>query len=72
MSDIFEAAAGGARDPQLTVRSAPHLSIWSVWAVLEGTPSEEIFEAASEADAESWIKTGGQAWLEQRRQRRAG
>ncbi len=72
MSDIFQTAADSPPEPQLTVRSAPHLSIWSVWAVLEGTPSEEIFEAASEAEAESWIKTGGQAWLEQRRQKRSG
>jgi len=72
MSGIFEIAADSARDPQLIVRSAPHLPVWSVWAVLEGTPSEEIFEATSEADAESWIKTGGQAWLEARRQKRSG
>jgi hypothetical protein len=71
MSDIFQAAADSPQDPQLIVRPAPHLSIWSVWAVLEGTPSEEIFEAASEADARSWITTGGQAWLDERRRKRS-
>ena len=72
MTDIFEGPPRSAEDPQLTVRSAPHVSIWSVWAVLEGTPSEEIFEGASEEDATNWIKTGGQVWLEERRQRRKG
>jgi hypothetical protein len=72
MSDIFEAAAGSPPDPQLMVRAAPHLSIWSVWAVLDGTPSEEIFEAASEAEARNWITTGGQAWLDERRLKRSG
>jgi hypothetical protein len=72
MINMFEAAAGSPQDPQLVIRSSPHLSIWSVWAVLEGTPSEEIFEGPSEADARSWIMTGGQAWLEDRRRKRAG
>jgi hypothetical protein len=44
--------------------------MWSVWATLEGTHSEELFEASSEEDASNWIKTGGQIWLEERRQRR--
>ena len=72
MTDIFEGPPRSAEDPQLTVRLAPHVSIWSVWAVLEGAPSEEIFEGASEEDATNWIKTGGQVWLEERRQRRKG
>jgi hypothetical protein len=38
--------------------------------VLEGTPSEEIFEGSSEAEASSWINTGGKAWLEERRRKR--
>ena len=44
--------------------------VWSVWAVLDGTPSEEIFEGSSEEEASSWINTGGQAWLEERRRKR--
>jgi hypothetical protein len=38
--------------------------------VLEGTPSEEIFEGSSEDDASSWINTGGRSWLEERRRKR--
>jgi hypothetical protein len=38
--------------------------------VLEGTPSEEIFEGSSEAEALSWINTGGEVWLEERRRKR--
>jgi hypothetical protein len=45
--------------------------VWSVWAVLEGIPSEEIFEGSSEEEASSWINTGGQAWLEERRRKRS-
>jgi hypothetical protein len=38
--------------------------------MLEGTPSEEIFEGASEEEAMSWINTGGQSWLDDRRRKR--
>jgi hypothetical protein len=72
MTDIFDAGASIPRDPELVVRSAPHLSVWSVWAILEGTPSEEIFEGSSEEEVKRWIETGGQAWLEERRQKRKG
>jgi hypothetical protein len=41
-----------------------------VWAVLEGTFSEEIFEGSSEEEASNWINTSGQAWLEERRRKR--
>ena len=57
-------------EPNLTVRKAPHAAVWSVWAVLEGIPSEEIFEGSSEEEASNWINTGGQAWLEERRRKR--
>ena len=56
--------------PALTIRKAPLGSLWSVWAILEGTHSEEIFEAASEKEALDWVNTGGQTWLEVRRQKR--
>lgn len=61
-----------ADDPNLTVRKAPHAAVWSVWAVLEHSPSEEIFEASSEEEAQNWINTGGKAWLEERRRKRSG
>jgi hypothetical protein len=38
--------------------------------MLEGSPSEEIFEASSEEEASNWINTNGQAWLEERRRKR--
>ncbi len=72
MTDILEAAPQSSIDPQLLVRRAAHVSIWSVWAVLDGSPSEEIFEGVSEEDATNWIKMDGQAWLDERRQRRKG
>jgi hypothetical protein len=31
---------------------------------------EEIFEGASEEEAMSWINTGGQSWLDDRRRKR--
>jgi hypothetical protein len=67
MTDILDTARVGREEPKLIVRKAPHAPVWSVWAVLEGIPSEEIFEGASEEEASSWINTGGQAWLEERR-----
>jgi hypothetical protein len=57
-------------EPKLIVRKAPHAPVWSVWAVLEGTPSEEIFEGSCEEEASSWINTDGQRWLEERRRKR--
>jgi hypothetical protein len=57
-------------DPQLIVRKAPHAQIWSVWSILEHSPSEKIFEVASEEEAAEWIKTNGPAWLEERRRKR--
>jgi hypothetical protein len=70
MADILESAARHHEEPKLVVRKAPHAAVWSVWAVLEGTASEEIFEASTEEEASNWINTGGQTWLEERRQKR--
>jgi len=70
MTDILDTARVGREEPKLIVRKAPHAAVWSVWAVLEGIPSEEIFEGSSEEEASSWINTGGQAWLEERRRKR--
>jgi hypothetical protein len=70
MTDILDIARSSQEEPQLTVRKAPHAAVWSVWAVLEGTPPEEIFEGSSEEEASSWINIGGQTWLEERRQKR--
>jgi len=71
MTNILENAPRGQNDPSLIVRKAPHAPVWSVWAMLEGSPSEEIFEGLSEEEASSWITTGGQAWLEERKRKRA-
>ena len=57
--------------PALIIRKATLGPMWSVWAELEGTHSEEIFEASSEEEASNWINTAGQTWLEERRQRRS-
>ena len=70
MTDILDNARVSDEEPKLIVRKASHAPIWSVWAVLEGTPSEEIFEGSSEDDASSWINTGGRSWLEERRRKR--
>ena len=70
MIDILDTARVSGEEPKLIVRKAPHAAVWSVWAVLEGIPSEEIFEGSSEEEASSWINTGGQAWLEERRRKR--
>jgi hypothetical protein len=71
MTDILDNAPKAHEDPILTIRKAPHVSVWSVWAVLEGTPSEEIFEGSSEEEVSNWINTGGQTWLEERRRKRS-
>ncbi|MGB2648741.1 MAG: hypothetical protein WBC86_14215 [Pseudolabrys sp.] len=70
MTDILDIARSSQEEPKLTVRKASHAAVWSVWAVLEGIPPEEIFEGSSEEEASSWIRTGGQAWLEERRRKR--
>jgi hypothetical protein len=70
MIDILDTGRVSGEEPNLIVRKAPHGPIWSVWAVLEGIPSEEIFEGSSEEEASSWINTGGRAWLEERRRKR--
>jgi hypothetical protein len=70
MTNILDAAAVRHDDPTLIIRKAPHAAIWSVWATLEGSPSEEIFEASSEAEASNWINTDGRAWIDERRHRR--
>jgi hypothetical protein len=71
MDDILESASERPEEPKLVVRKAPHGPVWSVLAVLEGTPSEEIFEGSSEEEASNWINTGGQTWLEERRKKRS-
>ena len=70
MTDILDNVRVTGEEPKLIVRKASRAPIWSVWAVLEGTPSEEIFEGSSEEEASSWIKTGGRSWLEERRRKR--
>jgi hypothetical protein len=70
MSNILEATPLSLDEPHLVARKAPHAQIWSVWAILEGSPSEEIFEGSSEEEASNWIKTGGQTWLEDRKRKR--
>jgi len=71
MTDILDNAPTTHAGPALIIRKAPHGPVWSVWAMLEGTPSEEIFEASSEEEASNWINTGGQTWLEERKRIRS-
>lgn len=56
--------------PQFSVRKSSHGAIWSVWARIEGEPSEELFECSSEKAALNWIPTGGKAWTEARLRKR--
>jgi hypothetical protein len=70
MTDILDTPHVSQEEPKLIVRKASHAPVWSVWAVLDDTPSEEIFEGSSEEEASSWINTGGQAWLVERRRKR--
>ena len=70
MADILESAPRAHEEPKLVIRKAPHVSVWSVWAVLEGTHSEELFEGSTEEEASNWINRAGQAWLEERRRKR--
>ncbi len=71
MTDILDTPHMSQEEPKLIVRKASHAPVWSVWAVLDDTPSEEIFEGSSEEEASSWISTGGQAWLGERRRKRS-
>ena len=71
MTDILDTPHMSQEEPKLIVRKASHAPVWSVWAVLDDTPSEEIFEGASEEEASSLISTGGQAWLGERRRKRS-
>ena len=71
MSDQLDNTPTIPEAPTLIVRNSSLGSLWSVWAVLEGTHSEEIFEGSSEEEVLNWIKTGGQTWLEERRQKRS-
>ena len=70
MNNVLDSTPTRPADPTLLVRKAPHAQVWSVWATLEGTDAEEIFEGSSEKEALDWIATGGQTWLEERRRRR--
>src|ERR1039457_2301710 len=40
MADILESAPRDHEEPKLVIRKASHVSVWSVWAVLEGTHSD--------------------------------
>ena len=71
MTNILDEAPRSQIDPKLIVRKALHAEVWSVWAVLEGAPSEEIFEGSSEDEASNWINVDGQAWLNERRRKRS-
>lgn len=71
MDNVLDYAHVRPTDPILLVRKATHAQVWSVWATLEGTAAEEIFEGLSEQEALEWIATGGQTWLEERRRRRS-
>src|ERR1019366_8963611 len=70
MADILESAPRDHEEPKLVIRKAPHVPVWSVWATLEGTHSEELFEGSTEEEVSNWINSAGQAWLEERRRKR--
>ena len=70
MADILESAPKYHEEPKLIIRKAPHVPVWSVWATLEGTHSEELFEGSTEKEASNWINSAGQVWLEERRRKR--
>jgi hypothetical protein len=61
MNNVLDNAPTRSSDPILVIRKAPHASVWAVWAMFEGSSSEEIFEGSSEEEASHWINTGGQA-----------
>lgn len=71
MNNVLDSPHARPVDPILLVRKATHAQVWSVWASLEGTAAEEIFEGSSAQEAREWIATGGQTWLEERRRRRS-
>ena len=71
MDNVLDNAPTRSADPVLVVRKAPHAEVWSVWASLEDTHPEEIFEGSSEQEALDWIANAGQTWLEERRRRRS-
>jgi len=71
MSHVLDCAPRTYEAPSLIVRKAPHAPIWSVWAILEGVPPEEIFEGPSEKEASNWISTEGQLWLRERSRKRS-
>lgn len=51
-----------SREPSRTKTDwpeGPHAPVWPVWAVLEGNPSEEIFESFSEEEASGWMAKRG-------------
>ena len=70
MTDILDNAPRTQEEPKLIVRRVSHAPVWSVWATLEGTHSEEIFEGSTEEEASNWINSAGQVWLEERRRKR--
>ena len=70
MADILESAPKYHEEPKLIIRKAPHVPVWSVWATLEGTHSEELFEGSTEEEASNWINSAGQVWLEERKRKR--
>ena len=47
MNNVLDYAHARPADPILLVRKATHAQVWSVWASLEGTAAEEIFEGSS-------------------------
>lgn len=57
-------------EPQFVIRENHPPYGWSVWAVLEGMHSEEVFECQSQKEASKWIGVGGKAWLAARAQKR--
>jgi hypothetical protein len=65
MSNVGHIVCMSAEEPKfkLIVRKTPHAPVWSVWAMLEDSPSEEIFEAASGKEVSNWINTNGKLGL---------
>ena len=79
MNDLLDNAGVSGGEPKLIVRKASYAPIWSVWAVLEDTPSEEssksllrkMRQAGSIPADDHGLKNGGEnalpsasyAWL---------
>lgn len=57
-------------EPEFVIRKNRPPYGWSVWAVLEGMHSEEVFECQSQQEATKWIGVGSKAWLAARAQKR--